>query len=83
MLDHQHDVAREERWRTAMQKEISSVELQLRQLLELEGERQHKKGAAEAGLVWHAALRVCQSAHGCLFSLVDLLCAIVTTTITI
>jgi hypothetical protein len=33
VLDHQHDVAREERWRTAMQKEISNVELQLRKLV--------------------------------------------------
>ena len=32
VLDHQHDVAREERWRTMLQKEISSVEQRLQQL---------------------------------------------------
>ena len=30
VLNHQHDVAREERWRTAMQKELSTIEMQLR-----------------------------------------------------
>ena len=32
VVSHQHDVAREERWRTSMQKEISSVEQRMRQL---------------------------------------------------
>ena len=30
VLNHQHDVAREERWRTVMQKELSTIEMQLR-----------------------------------------------------
>ena len=33
VMNHQHDVAREERWRTVMQKELSSVDQQLRRSL--------------------------------------------------
>lgn len=39
VVRHQHDVAREERWRTAMQKELSAVSQQLKELQAAEEQR--------------------------------------------